>query len=393
MNFSKIIYVGGFQKMLTMETKDEILMRLVHYFVTEEDYSPMIVNGVKDEIWLQNQNGPYKIIRINANYIHNEEQYEFDLVKLHNVMRQVKRKTLSWSMNALNILLDVNDDVHFEESKTIESVAITDEKAITDENLLNKFPDINDKFLAQEEGIDLMLNVANDINAKTEKENKTYEKLFSPKKIVATNVLIAINVFVFFITFILSGGVLSGSALLKYGALNSVLVLNGEWWRLITAGFLHGGILHLLFNMYSLYLIGTQLENFAGKKKYLIIYFTSLIGASLMSSVITPNVISVGASGAIFGLMGALVYFGSQYRVYLGSIFNNQIIPLIIINILFGFMVTGVDNAAHVGGLIAGVLAAMMTGIQQKENSKNKLNGLICLIIYLGFLGYLLYFR
>ena len=124
MNFSKIIYVGGFQKMLTMETKDEILMRLVHYFVTEEDYSPMIVNGVKDEIWLQNQNGPYKIIRINANYIHNEEQYEFDLVKLHNVMRQVKRKTLSWSMNALNILLDVNDDVHFEESKTIESVAL-----------------------------------------------------------------------------------------------------------------------------------------------------------------------------------------------------------------------------------------------------------------------------
>ena len=54
-----------------METKDEILMRLVHYFVTEEDYSPMIVNGVKDEIWLQNYNGPYKIIRINANYIHN----------------------------------------------------------------------------------------------------------------------------------------------------------------------------------------------------------------------------------------------------------------------------------------------------------------------------------
>ena len=121
-----------------METKDEILMRLVHYFVTEEDYSPMIVNGVKDEIWLQNYNGPYKIIRINANYIHNEEQYEFDLVKLNNVMRQVKRKTLSWSMNALNILLDVNDDVQFEENKAIESVAITEEKAITDKNLLNK---------------------------------------------------------------------------------------------------------------------------------------------------------------------------------------------------------------------------------------------------------------
>ena len=65
-----------------MEKKDEMIMRLVHYFVTEENYSPMVVNGVKDEIWLQNQEGPYKIIRINANYIHNEEQYRFDMKNL-----------------------------------------------------------------------------------------------------------------------------------------------------------------------------------------------------------------------------------------------------------------------------------------------------------------------
>lgn len=379
--------------MITIETKDEIIMRLVHYFVTEEDYTPMIVNGVKDEIWLQNQNGPYKIIRINANYIHNEEQYEFDLMKLNNVMHQVKRKTLSWSMNALNILLDVNDEVNFIEDKKIESVALSNEDKITNKVLLEKFPAINDKFSEGEDGFDLMLNVANDINAKTEKENKVYERIFKPKKIVITNVLIALNVIAFFITYILSGGILSGSALLKYGALNSYYVVQGDFWRLITCGFLHGGLLHLIFNMYALYAIGTQVENFAGKKKYLIIYFVSLISASLMSAVITPNVISIGASGAIFGLMGALVYFGTQYRVYLGSIFNNQIIPLILINILFGFMVTGVDNAAHIGGLIGGVLIAMATGIQQKENSKNKLNGLICLIIYLLFLFYLLYFR
>ena len=65
---------------VTMDKKDEMIMRLVHYFITEENYSPIVVNGVKDEIWLQNQEGPYKIIRINANYIHNKEQ----MVKLHN---------------------------------------------------------------------------------------------------------------------------------------------------------------------------------------------------------------------------------------------------------------------------------------------------------------------
>ena len=68
-----------------MNKKDEMIMRLVHYFITEENYSPIVVNGVKDEIWLQNQDGPYKIIRINANYIHNKEQYEFDIDHNHYV--------------------------------------------------------------------------------------------------------------------------------------------------------------------------------------------------------------------------------------------------------------------------------------------------------------------
>ena len=391
MIFSTILDVEVY-KMLTMEKKDEMIMRLVHYFVTEENYSPMVVNGVKDEIWLQNQEGPYKIIRINANYIHNEEQYRFDILKLNNVMRQVKRKTLSWSMNALNILLDVNEDVKLEENKKIESILIKNPRQITDKKLLETFPNINDKII-EATGFDLMINVANDINKKTEKENKIYESIFKPKKIVVTNVLIAINVIVFLVVFFLSGGVLSGGALLKYGALNSYLVTSGDWYRLITSAFLHGGLLHLLFNMYSLYIVGTQIENFVGKGKYLLIYFVSALSASLMSCVITPNAISVGASGAIFGLLGALVYFGTQYRIYLSSVIKNQIIPLIIINLMLGFMVSSIDNAAHIGGLIGGVLIAMALGVQKKENTKNKINGWICLIIYLAFLGYLLFFR
>ena len=137
---------------VTMDKKDEMIMRLVHYFITEENYSPIVVNGVKDEIWLQNQEGPYKIIRINANYIHNKEQYEFDILKLRNVMRQVKRKTLSWSMNALNILLDVNEDVPLEENKNIASVALKNGALIKSKKVLDIFPDINHKMLLNEKG-------------------------------------------------------------------------------------------------------------------------------------------------------------------------------------------------------------------------------------------------
>ena len=384
---------GGCIMAVTMDKKDEMIMRLVHYFITEENYSPIVVNGVKDEIWLQNQEGPYKIIRINANYIHNKEQYEFDILKLRNVMRQVKRKTLSWSMNALNILLDVNEDVALEENKNIASVALKNGALIKSKKVLDIFPDINHKMLLNEKGLDLMIDVTNDINKKTDRENKVYESIFKPKKIVVTNVLIALNVLVFFVVFALSGANLNVLNLLRYGALNSILVQNGEFWRLITAGFLHGGIFHLLFNMYSLYIIGTQIENFVGKWKFLAIYFCSMLTASLMSCVISPNSVSVGASGAIFGLLGALVYFGYHYRLYLGSVLRNQIIPLILFNLLLGFMVNGIDNAAHIGGLIGGLLISMALGVQKREGKQDRINGIITFSIYLLFLIYLLFFR
>jgi len=376
-----------------MNKKDEIIMRLVHYFITEENYSPIVVNGVKDEIWLQNQEGPYKIIRINANYIHNKEQYDFDLLKLSNVMRQVKKKTLSWSMNALNILLDVNENVSLDETKNIDSVHIKNIQNIKEKNILETFPDINQKLLLDEKGIDLMIDVTNDINEKTEKENKIYESIFKPKKIVVTNILIMINVILFFVMYAVSGANLTNGIVLQFGGLFAPYVKSGEVWRLITAGFLHGGIFHLLFNMYALYLIGTQIENFVGKGKFLIIYFYSMICASLMSCIMNPYSISVGASGAIFGLLGSLVYFGYYYRLYLSSVLKNQIIPVIILNLLLGFMMTGIDNAAHIGGLIGGILIAMALNVSKTSDKQTKINGIIVSLLYLAFLGFIVFFH
>ena len=90
---------GGKIMAVLMNKKDEMIMRLVHYFITEENYSPIVVNGVKDEIWLQNQDGPYKIIRINANYIHNKEQ----MVKLHNY-HKLERLLLAHQKHFLHLL-------------------------------------------------------------------------------------------------------------------------------------------------------------------------------------------------------------------------------------------------------------------------------------------------
>ena len=152
------------------------------------------------------------------------------------------------------------------------------------------------------------------------------------------------------------------------------------------------GFLHFLFNNYALYVIGSQLESFFGKTKYLIIYLGSAIFGNLMSLLFT-NSISAGASGAIFGLLGALLYFGYHYRVYLGTVVKSQIIPLIIINLGIGFAMSGVNNSAHIGGLIGGCLLAMTVGVKYKSTKSDQINGAVMTLIYAAFLIYMGFFR
>lgn len=373
--------------------KDKITMKLVHYFITKENYAPIIVNGAKNEIWLENTDAPYKIIRINSNYIHNDEQFKFDLFKIKNIVKQVKKRTLSFSMNTLNINVNVNDDVKITDEKNISSVTLNNEEDIyTDEFFKTNFPLLKVEKKEKLDNIDFIIKTTNDINKKTEKENKKYENTFKKKKIIATKIIILINIIAFFAMYIFGNGSLDSQTLINFGANFGPLVKSGQIYRLLTCAFLHIGILHLVFNMYALFIIGSQIENFLGKFKFLFIYIISAIGASLMSIIFSNN-ISAGASGAIFGLMGALLYFGYYYRIYLSSVLKQQIIPIIILNLFIGFVISGIDNAAHIGGLITGVLASMALGVNNKSKTSDKVNGIISLIIFFAFLIYMIFFR
>ena len=158
--------------------------------------------------------------------------------------------------------------------------------------------------------------------------------------------------------------------------------------------FLHVSIVHLILNMYSLYVLGSQLESFYGKFKFLIIYLVSGIAGNLLTlPLLQSNVVSVGASGAIFGLMGSLLYFGYHYRVYLGTVIKSQIIPLIVLNLLIGFLVTSINNFAHIGGLVGGILISIVVGVKYKTSTSERINGIIMSLIYFGFLIYLAFFR
>lgn len=384
------------EKVIVSKT-DEIIMKLMHYFVTEENYTPIIVNGVKDEIWLENTENYYKIIRINANYIHNIEQYNYDLYKVKKIVAQVKKKTLSFKMRTLNILLDANDDVEIQDTKNITSLKIKNVKDIkTSQKLLESFPDIKNNPLNNEKGFDLLINVTKEINEKTEEKNRNYEDVFKQKKILITYILMGINIGMFFLTYLIYFITKGNVDLYNLLSVNASAVKSGEIYRLLTGTFMHAGPLylpiHLFFNMYALYIIGTQVENFIGRYRYLIIYLGSAIMGSLLSCVILHGD-SIGASGAIFGLMGSLVYFGYHYRVYFGNILKTQIIPLIIFNLFLGFYLSGVDNFAHIGGLIGGVLLTMAVGLKHKSQKSEQINGAIVYILLLGFLLFMLFYR
>lgn len=374
---------------IVFKSDDLLVMNLLNYFITEENYNPMIVHGITDEIWLENLNSDYKIIRIVSHHIHNKEQLAFDKFKLSRIVSEVKKKTLSFKVKVLNIYTDIEDDKMLSDN----DIFISKEKDINNPKLTSIFPNIVEKTTRKEDGIEYFVKVTDNINKTNEKRNRVAEKIFSYKKPIITYAIMIICIILFIMMYIFGNGSESTNTLINFGANYDVLTKSGEYYRLFTCMFLHIGIMHLICNMYSLYVIGKEVEGLFGKWKYLLIYLLSGICGSMLSLAFSYNTVSAGASGAIFGLLGALLYFGYYYRTYLGAVMRTSIIPVILFNLIIGFLSSGIDNAAHIGGLVGGILIAMAVGIPDKSSKKEKINGIILSILYICFIGFLAFGR
>lgn len=380
---------------ISFREKDVLVMKLLHYFITDKGYNPIILRGVNNEIWLENMDAPYRIVRINTGYIHNKEQYDFDMFKTKKIMSRIKLKTFSFSMNTLSLFLDLGEDVELSSNDNIECIKVVDECDVSDSKLiLDAYPDIKEKLSFTEKGVELFAKITNDINSKNVKDAKEVEEVFSEKVPYVTYGLIAINIIVFLLMYIVGNGSEDVATLINFGALSTVLVKLGQYYRLITSAFLHIGALHLLCNMYALYILGKDIESFFGKVKFIFIYLISALAGSFVSMIfIDEYAVSAGASGAIFGLMGSLLYFGYNYRVTLNNSINRQIIPIILINLFIGFVGSGINNYAHLGGLLGGYLASTAVGVKYKTTKSEKTNGIIVLVLLFLFLIYMSFFR
>ena len=204
----------------------------------------------------------------------------------------------------------------------------------------------------------------------------------------ATYVLIAINVLAYLVQIASGGGGFSGigSVGVDFG-LFGPSVAEGEWYRLVTSGFLHASLIHIGFNMFLLFFLGRLLEPALGTPRFVALYFASLLAGSFGALVVEPNALTIGASGAVFGLAGA-VFVVARGRGM--DALAGEIGFLILFNLVLGFLMPRISVGGHIGGLVGGVVCALVIVAGEKGMlGRNRLPLEILAMVAVGALSVL----
>ncbi|OUQ49282.1 rhomboid family intramembrane serine protease [Lachnoclostridium sp. An118] len=194
------------------------------------------------------------------------------------------------------------------------------------------------------------------------------------RKAPCTAALIVVNVAVFI--FLSFGGMTEDAYyMLQNGAMYLPLLQQGEYYRMFTSIFLHFGFSHLVNNMLMLGVMGWQLELVIGRIKFLIIYFAAGLGGNVLSALAELRTgdyaVSAGASGAIFGIIGALLYIAVRNHGQIGNVSGQGILIMVVLTLYYGFTSSGVDNFAHIGGLAAGFVLAVLLYRERDEEFRS----------------------
>jgi membrane associated rhomboid family serine protease len=208
------------------------------------------------------------------------------------------------------------------------------------------------------------------VNARTAKYNLSDMPL--------TKLIIAVNLVIFVYTFLLKSTTISELNLKIYAP----LVAKGEWWRIVTSGFLHFSVIHIAMNMYILFQLGRTFEEQIGRPRFAALYFAAMAGGALGALALEPRVAAGGASGAVFGLAGAAVVAMKARGVPFGQ---TQWGPMLVINLVITFTIPGISKGGHLGGLLFGGLAGFLVLNPKRRGSKVSTDvAILCALIAIG---------
>ncbi|RPF55627.1 rhomboid family intramembrane serine protease [Aquisalibacillus elongatus] len=365
-------------------TEQYLLLRTINHFVEKLSYQIVYVSKNRDEYILHKHDRKVsQIIRLKRQTFDWSNHLKQDIEqRISAILRQKslikKGKSIQMHFVYVSDLAPVDDfdslknTIKVKQSKpTFVNMYYLDQKNRQDEwqRFISNMEDGHDYLLTDipsvEEQEKQTMYLEQKMSAKLFQKQKEIQQIFSYGKTRLTFLLIFINLVIFSLLE-LNGGSTNVRNLIDWGAKFNPKIVEGEWWRIISSMFLHIGPFHLFMNMIALYYLGDLTEKIYGTKRFFMIYFLAGIFGSV-ASFATNDSVSAGASGAIFGLFGALLFFGIHYKDIFFKTMGLNLIIVIGINIVFGLTVPQIDNGAHIGGLIGGLMASQIVHLPNKK--------------------------
>ncbi|MFS8651257.1 MAG: rhomboid family intramembrane serine protease [Caldibacillus sp.] len=384
--------------------EDFVYWKIAHFLVTKRNYQAFYISRDHEEIWLENiKDKERPVIRLRRFDIDWSNWIRNDLEHVILFGEQIKKSYLKKELPILNIYFSMEAPIdpyeqYFanlvkaeEQGIVIRSLLVTGSALVKDlrqvEELLGVRFQIDLEREYESFEVDrLKWHTLERIAEKKREE----ERLFHQDQPRFTYIFIGIQIFIFLLME-LFGSSRNTFILILFGAKYTPLILEGQWWRLITPMFLHIGIIHLLMNSMALYFLGTTVERIFGRFRFLFIFLLAGFMGNVASFVFSsPQSISAGASGGIFGLFGALLFFGLVHPRPFFRTMGANIITLVGINLLIGFL-PGIDFAGHLGGLVGGFLAAAIVSLPREKNFPRQIIAFIATLLitifglYFGF--------
>ncbi|WP_033828415.1 rhomboid family intramembrane serine protease [Bacillus andreraoultii] len=370
--------------------EDYLFWEFVHFLIEEEGYRLIKHLDGQQEIWLENlTDKQFPLIRLVRKDIDWSNWLKADMKQAILSADGIRKMLYRRNFQVLNVYFStlppvdsyeqfVNRPVQIKNIKTTMQTVLFDGSRLNESiqflsQVIGKTPFKQIKDDYDEYEVDLIKRI---VYEKSHEAEKREQKLFNRTKPFFTNVMLVIIALVF-VLLEMSGGSTNPYVLYYFGAKENTSIVNGEWWRFITPMFLHIGFFHLFMNSLALYYLGTAVEKIYGRFRFTFIYLFAGFFGTLASFIFSPH-LSAGASGAIFGLFGALLYFGLEHKQTFYRTIGPNIIALIVVNIGIGFVIPSIDISGHIGGMVGGFLAA---GFTQLPDTKAKRNRYVFLVL------------
>ncbi len=385
--------------------QDFVYWSLIDQMIVKQDYTVLAVSQGGNEIILQPyRKKQYSIIRISRTDVDWGNTLAIDIEQAGRRFEQILKSGVRGPLSVLNIYISTLAPVDDYPEVFLNGYSGGRKGNINITSMMIVFDNLKGGIERLQEALTIPLDVPNKLQEKEidyedvqtirkqviSHQNQMREeerKLFQNGKPFFTNIILALQILMFLLLE-LNGESTNTETLIQFGAKFNPLIYEGEWWRFISPVVLHIGFLHLLMNSFALFYIGPAVERAYGKWKFLLIYLIAGISGSIVSFAFSPF-LSAGASGAIFGCFGALLYIGVfNRRVFFRTMGSNLLI-VVGINLALGFVIPNIDNAGHIGGLIGGFLAALIVQIPNQRKVVLRLLGVVGTVsLFVGLYQY-----